>query len=175
MYRQIIVLTATVILIAATTTLVTVDNNQLTPSKSNKEYYSAYPKNLSYRLPNTSLPLHYNINITWIDEVSYHFSGRSIIQLVITEPTDVIVVHSKLAIIGSVLLISEQNDGKILPTTWTYSNVTDFLSVKYNGTLLPGSLYRLAITYSSTLETGSRGFFRRSYLNCIYQNRQETR
>lgn len=134
------------------------------PMRSIEEDLSAYPKNVSYRLPLTTLPLRYDVDLTWIDDVQFNFKGRVIIDVLITQPTGTIVLHKKWTDIQNVTLISNESGGKIMPTTWTYSNVTDFLSVIFNGTMYPGSVYTLDISYNGTLQGANRGFFRQSYV-----------
>lgn len=130
-------------------------------SKSfDKTSYNAYREDVNYRLPNSSYPEKYNIELTWIDDITFIFNGIVTIDIVIRSNTDTIVLH-KRSDIQNVILKPE--NGEAMNVTFLYSNVTDFMTISSGKLFKEGSKHTLEITYQSILNTNNRGFFRQSY------------
>lgn len=126
--------------------------------------------NVSYRLPTTSVPQAYNIEITWIDEQAFTFDGKVTIEIQIKINTDIVVVHNRQLVIKKVTL--KPVDGPAVAATFETDPVTEFLTVKNNANMKADSMYTLEITYRGVLGTGTRGFFRQSYVAETGETRQ---
>lgn len=143
------------------------------PNKSEQENLSAYPKyGVSYRLPNTSLPLAYDIAINWTDDETFNFNGRVRIECVIVEYTSTLVIHKRFIDIENVILSSLNSNEQEFPVSWTYSNITDFLTISFNENFDIGSRILLDITYSGKLRRDNRGFFYQFYIAKTGERRQ---
>lgn len=136
------------------------------PKKFNEEedLVNSYPKSgVSYRLPNTSLPLTYDVAINWTDDETFNFNGRVKIKIMIIEYTNKIVIHKKYIDIESVYLSSFDFNELEFPISWTYSNITDFLTISYSEYFDIGSKLLLDVTYTGKLRSDDHGFFYQSY------------
>lgn len=115
---------------------------------------------VNYRLPNSTYPEKYRIDLSWTDDETFIFNGTVTIDIVVRSDTNTIVLHSRNDI-QSVTLIPE--NGIAIDVTYTNSSVTDFLTISCGKLLTAGSRHTLVITYESVLNTNNRGFFRQSY------------
>lgn len=126
--------------------------------------------NVSFRLPTTSIPQTYNIEMTWIDEQAFTFDGKVTIEIQIKTDTDIIVVHNRQLAITKVTL--RPVEGPAVAATFETDALTEFLTIKNNVVMIAGSVYILEITYNGVLGTGTRGFFRQSYVAESGESRQ---
>jgi aminopeptidase N len=121
---------------------------------------------VSYRLPNETRPIRYDISLqTWIDEGKFEFEGSVRIHLRVESEIDHIVVHSKqLVITETALYDSAMNARAILAPE--LDPVTEFLTVKVvTGVLAANAEFFLDIKYTGVLRTDDQGFYRSSYMN----------
>lgn len=127
------------------------------------KHISVPPQNVSYRLPNETYPDTYNIAISWIDEDNFTFEGEVTIVIIVRSNTNTIVVHKRQTDIKTVTI---QGPGIPSPIAlqFTYSDVTDFMTIPSPVVLTAPSKYTLKIAYSGVLRTDNRGFFRQSYV-----------
>jgi aminopeptidase N len=121
---------------------------------------------ISYRLPNNTLPLRYDIEInTRIDEAIFNFFGKVKIRLQVLNQSRDITLHAKQLSIVSVEL---RNSGGVTVAIQTPSvdPVTNFLTiVLVSEQLMAGQEYTVDIQYSGILRTDNLGFYRSSYVN----------
>lgn len=119
-------------------------------------------QNVSYRLPTETYPESYRIDISWTDEDGFTFYGDVKIGIIIRTDTNTIVVHKRQTNINWVTI-----QGPAIPSPvelqFTYSDVTDFMTITCPVVMSAGSKYTLRITYAGILKTNNRGFFRQSY------------
>lgn len=146
--------------------------NKPIPTNIEKKDFSAYPKDVNYRLPNTSYPEKYNIVLTWIDDEKFTFDGIVSIEIVIRSDTKTIVIHKNNDVKKVTLKLS---GGTAKEVPYSYSNITDFLTITNNDIMTARSRYTLEITYSGVLRTTTHGFFRQSYIAENGEKRQEAK
>lgn len=130
-----------------------------------------------YRLPNTTVPLKYNIELTTHvhDHGSadqFNFEGKVIISLRVEEDNvrnitlhyrEITVTHVKLSESGSLVLI---DDDSSFSTDSTY----EFLVIEPPSALKVG-VYTLEIQYNGVLRTDNGGFYRSSYTDASGRTR----
>lgn len=141
------------------------------PMEMVPEDYSAYPKDVSYRLPIETYPETYKIDLIWVDESEFVFEGKVTIGIVIRSDTNIIVLHKRQTNIKKVTIKGQGIPNPVELST-EYSDVTDFLTITNPVTMTARSRYTLEITYSGHLRTDNRGFFRQSYVAQTGERRQ---
>ncbi|XP_055546031.1 aminopeptidase N-like [Wyeomyia smithii] len=119
----------------------------------------------SFRLPNTSVPTHYNLFLdTNIHLADFTFNGSVQIQLTILENTKQIVLHKSRNQILRVQLITT-NQLHVALDGVEYDLEKEFMVINTKTTLLQGSNYRLDIEFSGELRNDMLGFYRSSYVD----------
>jgi Peptidase M1 N-terminal domain len=121
---------------------------------------------ISYRLPNNTLPVRYDIEIsTRIDEAVFNFFGKVKIRLQVVAQGRDVTLHAKQLAIGSVVLRNSEGILVAIQTP-TVNPVTNFLNiVTVSEQLVVGQDYTLDIEYSGILRNDNLGFYRSSYVN----------
>lgn len=120
----------------------------------------------SYRLPNSTRPLHYDILISsGIHAGEFHFDGVVTIRIVALENTSEITLHSKWLTINNIDLLNA--DGQIIQSNLIFelNARLEFLVIILPQLLLVNQQTSLRISYRGTLRTDDYGFFRTSYLH----------
>lgn len=123
---------------------------------------------VSYRLPNNTRPISYEVNIT--TNVHTHtdlgFSGQVAVRFVVLEASRTITLHHRQLTIGATSLVPVSNLSQSIelsPNSFTIE--TEFLIVTLATTdLIVGSEYILNIAYNGTHRT-DKGFFYKPYTN----------
>ena len=121
---------------------------------------------ISYRLPNNTRPIHYDILISsGIHAGDFNFDGVVTVRIVALEITSEVTLHSKWQIIRNIDLLNA--DGQIIQSNlmFEYRERVEFLVITLPQLLLRNQEVTLRITYSGTLRTDDYGFFRTSYLH----------
>jgi aminopeptidase N len=122
---------------------------------------------LSYRLPNDTIPIRYEIYIS--TEIhngeDFGFDGSVKIQLKVVEETEQITIHSRFLDIKKVSLRKSDGGAEIAGIKYDLKKEVDFLIVKSPEKLIVDQQYILEIDYNGTLRTDSSGFYRSSYKN----------
>ncbi|XP_053692528.1 membrane alanyl aminopeptidase-like [Sabethes cyaneus] len=119
----------------------------------------------TYRLPKTSVPTHYTIQLnTGVHTGDTKFQGSVEIHLTVKEETKDIVVHNRGLTIESAQLVVVQEAGNVQLTdpTWTLDSRVEQLSFANEPALQPGN-YILTVTFSGRLGLNEDGFYRSSY------------
>jgi Peptidase M1 N-terminal domain len=138
------------------------------PDTNTAAYLNRFQNNragISYRLPNDTIPLHYDISLhTRIDVPDFNFNGIVVIRLRCITATRTITLHSKQQTIISVTLQNANN--QVIPTDMPMQDpVTEFLEIRTTSQELQvGAEYTLRISYAAILRTDDEGFYRSSYL-----------
>jgi glutamyl aminopeptidase len=123
------------------------------------------PWELDYRLPNDTLPLHYEIYLH-PDLEKGTFFGKVDVLLNVTQPRDFILIHTKYLTIQKTLL--RQGDGTngqevTLVEAFEYAP-NEFWVVRLGSKIQQG-LYTLQLEFDGSLTKDIVGFYKSSYYN----------
>jgi aminopeptidase N len=121
---------------------------------------------VSYRLPNNSRPLHYDIFIsTGIHIPEFEFQGVVGVRIVVLETSQQIVMNYKQLTISNIHLFD--NNDLIIQTNVPFAllEAQELLVISPQMQLVQGQILRVQINYSGTLRTDDYGFFRSSYVH----------
>lgn len=119
-----------------------------------------------YRLPNNTIPLHYNIWLsTAVHEEILDFQGRVTIQIQALENTSNITLHYRELTILNVDLLNEAGRIVQLNVPITTREDVEFLIITPLLLLEQGQVYFVDITYVGTLRNDGKGFCRSTYVN----------
>ncbi|XP_070503360.1 aminopeptidase N-like [Chironomus tepperi] len=124
------------------------------------------PSALSFRLPNNTVPIHYDISLlTDIHLGNFDFFGTVTIDIRVLEATETITVHYRQSTIASIDLLDF--NGRLIESNVNYEQIeeVEFLVIKPRATLLEFHQYKVVIRYRALLRTDDYGFYRASYLN----------
>ncbi|XP_070502297.1 aminopeptidase N-like isoform X2 [Chironomus tepperi] len=119
----------------------------------------------TYRLPNDTLPIRYDIYLkTDVDKSNFDFDGRVKIDIRAVEQTNTITLQYRHITISKVSLLNISTDEVLADElNFDYVMVYEFLKIELPHTLQPNDTIRLDITYNGTLQTNNAGFYRASY------------
>ncbi|KAG5326559.1 AMPN Aminopeptidase, partial [Acromyrmex heyeri] len=123
-------------------------------------------ENVDHRLPNNTIPVHYNINLTsYLEEGNFTFYGKSNVKFKICYASSKISLHSKeLEINETATMLISDKDTIYKPMEHIYNNVTNILTLNFKNVLSPG-LYILNMKFSGNLLPVStrKGFMKFPY------------
>ncbi|CRK91767.1 CLUMA_CG005399, isoform A [Clunio marinus] len=121
----------------------------------------------SYRLPNNTIPLHYNIRLsTEIHRADFTFAGIVRIDIRVLEASNTITLHAGQMLIQRIFLLNP--DGSQIPSSvdYVYESNTEFLIIHLGDELATGQELTVEITYLGILGLFmDRGFFRSYYFD----------
>lgn len=121
---------------------------------------------VSYRLPNTTTPLHYDIWLTTdIHRGDFNFDGRVTIKILALQNTTEITLHYRQLTIKNVRLLREGGGTMQANVPFTLIPFEEFLVATPRIQLTEGVNYWVEITYNGTLRDDDAGFYRSSYIN----------
>uniref|UniRef100_A0A182MRD1 Uncharacterized protein n=1 Tax=Anopheles culicifacies TaxID=139723 RepID=A0A182MRD1_9DIPT len=132
-----------------------------------------------YRLPKTSVPIHYDLHLrTEIHRNERSFTGSVAIQLQVLEATSTLVLHNRALSIASAKLSSLPNGVTGTPTPIgdaTFSTDTTFEHITFTSPMLlqPG-YYLLEVSFEGRLATNDDGFYVSSYVADSGERRYDT-
>lgn len=143
--------------------LITLINCGPTLKKSAEVKNVKETKDLSLRLPKTSKPITYEVNLkTGVHNGSRAFEGSVVITLVIVEATDTVIIHSKRLTIKDLVLLDSSD--KEVALTYIEVPTRDFINIEIIRRILnPNEQYTLKISYTGFLNGETSGFYRSSY------------
>lgn len=121
----------------------------------------------SYRLPNTTIPQMYSIDLTFgdFDRDDMSFLGSVHIKISVVENTNVIILHSSVLILNTSLTKSDRN-GLSVAHTHDVDVEREFLLIRTTEEhLTKGSILWLSIDYIGFISSSDEGCFRQSFLN----------
>lgn len=122
--------------------------------------------NRSFRLPNNTEPLSYNIRLsTDIHRGDFGFQGEVTIAIRALESTNSITLHSRHTIIERIDLIAPNGTLVRGNVPFTYDSEVEFVVIPVDGGLAAGEELSIDITYQGFLRSELMGFFRTSYRN----------
>lgn len=121
---------------------------------------------LSYRLPNNTVPISYDINfLTRVDINDFNFNGVVRIGIITKEESSSITLHHRqLTIVSALLWTTDPTPVSVPVGDPTYVTETELLTIPVLITLPNNTEYTLVITYSGILRMDNGGLYRSSYL-----------
>lgn len=138
-----------------------------TVMKSDETVISPLYVPTTYRLPNNSIPLHYDLFITTdIDKGIFDFTGSVKIHIQILEDSDEIILHYRQTTIDVINLLNV--DGTtIIVQDLGYDQIEayDFLVITLPNPVYTNDEFVLEIKYFGTHRSDGGGFYRGSYVN----------
>lgn len=121
---------------------------------------------ISYRLPNNTVPLTYDIWLsTDIHRGEFAFDGRVRIRFEVIDDTTEITLHSNMLEIFTVTLFDANNQLIEEIAEFELDQSLEFLIIRPTQELVIDLQYSVEITYSGTIRSGGLGFYRSSYIN----------
>lgn len=119
----------------------------------------------SYRLPNNTWPLHYDIYLrTSIHTGHNMFNGVVRINVDVLENTNSITLHSRLHLIQGLNLFTVNGSDYDTVLTFTYDSDLEFLTILSSTELVSGQELILQVTFIGILnDFSNRGFITNSY------------
>lgn len=124
------------------------------------------PVSRGYRLPNNTLPLHYDISLrTNIHRGDFVFDGRVQIHVKVLEDTNTITLHYRQLVVHNVNILDV--NGTILHQNVRFimTHPLEFLDILSPTTLIIDDELIIDISYAGILRNDGAGFIRSSYVN----------
>jgi glutamyl aminopeptidase len=123
------------------------------------------PWELDYRLPNDTLPLHYEIYLH-PDLEKGTFFGKVDVLLNVTQPRDFILIHTKYLTIKKTLLRQgEGTNGQEVTLVEAFEYAPNEFWVVRLGSKIQQGLYTLQLEFDGSLTKDIVGFYKSSYYN----------
>ncbi|CAG9805382.1 unnamed protein product [Chironomus riparius] len=119
----------------------------------------------TYRLPNDSIPINYEINLTTnVHKKDFNFTGKVKIRIKIVEPTDKITLHYKSITINKIDIWNGLQPAPILlNASFNYIESHDFLIINLPNIFNKDTELLINIAYHGQLRDDGGGFYRGSY------------
>ena len=119
----------------------------------------------SLRLPKTSMPINYEINIRTNAHYGVRsFSGAVKILVEITKDTNVITLHNRELSVQSVKVTDNSGSGVALDLSTSYNVAKDFMNIEVTTReLLEGEKLLVEIAFSGQMRLDMTGFYMSSY------------
>lgn len=118
----------------------------------------------SYRLPNDSIPLRYDLWLkTDVEKGNFDFSGRVMIQIKIIDATDLITLHLIDSTVDKIDLLDVERNLIEPNLSFTYNDKLEFLAISLPRKMSPSEEIVLDISYNGKLLDNNIGFYRASY------------
>ena len=148
--------------------------DQMLPTRTemfNASFVTRTPKKLSedsktYRLPNNSIPLRYELWLkTEVEKEIFNFSGRVKIHIRVLEPTQTITLHYWKIVITKVDLLDVSGILITDSLVFDYDEDFEFLKISLPTQASVNDELILDIDYTGVLRNDNLGFYRNSYRN----------
>lgn len=118
----------------------------------------------TFRLPNNTIPLHYNIYLrTNVHRNYFDFDGTTMIKIRVQEPSNTITLHSFQMLVYSVNLFDSRENAVERNLIFATDNELQFLVITTSQQLLVDQELTIEVIHSGSLRTDRRGFYRSSY------------
>lgn len=120
---------------------------------------------LTYRLPNDSIPINYEITLTTnVHAEDFNFTGKVKIRIKVVEPTDKIALHYKNITIDFVDIWNALESAPVLLNApFNYIKSHDFLIINLPNIFDKDTELLVNIAYHGQLRDDGGGFYRGSY------------
>lgn len=124
------------------------------------------PEGYSFRLPNNSIPLSYDILLsTAIHEGNFNFDGAVLIRLRTLMTSSNITINFKQLSINEVHLYDENSIIIQNFVNFEIDNFTELLVIRPQFELPANQEYVIRVVYNGVMRTDSYGYYRGSYVN----------
>lgn len=121
---------------------------------------------ISYRLPNTTIPLTYDIWISSdIHRGEFGFDGQVTIRVQCVETTPEIVLQYRLMTIDTVSLFDSNNNLIQNNVPWHQNETLEFLFITPDQQLMQGEEYLVSVRYNGTMRDNGLGVYYAWYVN----------
>ena len=121
---------------------------------------------LSYRLPNNTMPLHYNIELTTnVHKPNFAFNGKVTISVKVLTTTNSITLQSRLLVIENIQLLTVNSIVITTNAIYRIDEDVEFLIITLPIELKVNEIVMIVITYNGILRDDNMGFYHSSYLN----------
>lgn len=118
----------------------------------------------SYRLPNNTIPLHYDITLsTNIHSGDFVFHGNVRINIKVLKETNTITLHSSQHLVESINLLNSEGSLIERDLSFTTDNSLEFLKILAKEHLEVDQKFIVEIAFSGSLRTDQVGFHRLRY------------
>lgn len=118
----------------------------------------------TFRLPNNTIPLHYDIHLrTNVHSGDFAFHGSVIINIRVLEASNTITLHSSQMLVQTVNLLDAQGNTIERNLPFILDNTLQFLVITTGQQMQRDQEFAVEVTYSGFLRTDRLGFYRTSY------------
>ncbi|KAJ6636155.1 Aminopeptidase N [Pseudolycoriella hygida] len=120
---------------------------------------------ISYRLPNTTVPISYDIWIsTDIHRGEFGFDGEVTIRFECIETTPELVLQYRTMTIDTVALFDANNNLIEEDVSWYQNETVEFLIITPSQQLIQGQEYLVNVKYNGSIRDDGLGIYRASYI-----------
>lgn len=121
---------------------------------------------ISYRLPNTTIPLSYDIWLsTHLHRGDFNFDGRVFLRFECVQTTSELVLHYRMITITSVALFDGNSNLIQVGVPFRQDDTVEFLVITPRDQLIQGQVYSISIMYNGTMRDDGLGFNVDSYID----------
>lgn len=138
--------------------------NKILPNDFVPRNVEAREDEISYRLPNNTMPSSYLLSLAFgnFHDHIMSYTGDVSIVIHVLEDTQTITLHSDITLtLNTVVLKDDAN--QVIASEWSKDTRRDFLTIETPMTLSVGSIVILDIGYTGVINTETKGIFRGSY------------
>lgn len=127
---------------------------------------------ISYRLPNTTVPLAYDIWLsTEIHRGEFGFNGEVTIRIQCIETTPEVVLQYRTMTIDTVALFDTNNGLIEDDVLWNQNETLEFLVITPSQPLIQGHEYSVNVRYNGTMTDNGLGIYRAWYVDPVGNTR----
>jgi aminopeptidase N len=119
---------------------------------------------VNFRLPNSTIPLHYNVRITTnVDAGDFQFFGLTRVTFRVLETTSTVTLHAMQMFVQRIDLLNSNLNLMATNLNFRTDSITQFLEVISPIPLQAGQEFTLEFAHSGNLRTDRLGLYRTSY------------
>ncbi|KAJ6636156.1 Aminopeptidase N [Pseudolycoriella hygida] len=128
-------------------------------------YLSYFSDGISYRLPNTTVPISYDIWIsTDIHRGEFGFDGEVTVRFECIETTPELILQYRAMTIDTVALFDENNSLIEEDVSWYQNETVEFLIITPSQQLIQGQEYLVNVKYNGSIRDDGLGIYSASYI-----------
>lgn len=139
--------------------------NKIFPNDSVPRNVEAREDEISYRLPNNTMPSSYLLSLAFgnFHDNIMSYTGDVSIVIHVRENTQTITLHSGTTLTLNTVVLKDEANQEITVASRGFDPRRDFLIIETLVTLLAGSVVILDISFTGVINTETKGIFRGSY------------